>query len=216
MKRENNTNCIYSLKIFFFQIIRGNIRIRAAYTFLVKKMKGKLFLWSELIGAPVIYCIATLLHFVYALSGGTALSILFGSVNESVWEHVKIFAAGYVLWAALELLWNKLPFRKFLVAKVFSLYLLSVMMIGFHYLYTLIAGRNIFWIDIISSLVFVCGAQALSFRLTVTSKDTARFFHEAAMLLMLYFLMFFSFTIFPPKTDLFRDPVSGGYGIPVQ
>ena len=33
------------------------------------------------------------------------------------------------------------------------------------------------------------------------------------MLLTLYYLMFFSFTIFPPKTELFRDPVGGGFGI---
>ncbi|MBQ3418419.1 MAG: hypothetical protein IJH32_11400 [Ruminococcus sp.] len=175
-------------------------------------MNQKYFFWSELIGAAVIYGIATLLHFVYPLSGG-ALSILFGSVNESVWEHVKIFAAGYTAWAILELLWNKAPFKKFLVAKVFALYLLSLMMIVFYYLYTLILGKNAVWIDILSSLLFVCLAQVFSYRLTVTEKDTKRYFHEAAMLLMLYFLMFFSFTIFPPKMPLFRDPVSGGYGI---
>lgn len=175
-------------------------------------MNNKVFLRSEIIGAPVIFLIATLLHFVYPLGGG-ALSILFGAVNESVWEHVKIFAAGYTAWAILELLWNRLPFKKFLVAKVFSLYLLSLTIIGFHYLYTLIAGRSVLSVDIVSSFVFVCAAQGCSYVLTVTEKDTERFFHEAAMLLMLFFLMFFSFTIFPPKTNLFLDPVTKGYGI---
>ena len=175
-------------------------------------MNQKCFFWSELIGAAVIYGIATLLHFVYPLSGG-ALSILFGSVNESVWEHVKIFAAGYTAWAVLELLWIKAPFKKYFVAKVFSLYLMSLMMIVFYYVYPQIFGESIVWVDILSSLVFVCLAQVFSYRLTLTEKDTKGYFHEAAMLLMLYFLMFVSFTIFPPKMPLFRDPVSGGYGI---
>lgn len=177
-------------------------------------MKKDLFFWSEIIGVPAIYCIATLLHFVYYLSGGTALSILFGAVNESVWEHVKIFAAGYTAYAALELLWTKASFKKFLVAKVCALYVLSGLIIGFFYLYTAFTGRNILIADILSSLLFVCIAQMVSYRLTLTKKDTKRYFHEAAMLLMLYFLMFFSFTIFPPQCGLFQDPVTGGYGIP--
>ena len=176
-------------------------------------MNKRVFFWSEAAGVAVIYLIATLLHFVYPLSGGTALSILFGSVNESVWEHVKIFAAGYTAYAALELLWTKAPFRKFLVAKVCGLYLLSGSLIGFFYLYTSLIGRNIPVLDILSSLVFVALAQWCSYRLTLTQKDTKRCFHEAAMLLMLFFLSFFSFTVFPPRCPLFRDPVTGGYGI---
>lgn len=176
-------------------------------------MNRKKFFFSEAAGVAVVYLAATLLHFIVPLCGKTALTILFGAVNESVWEHVKIFAAGYVLWAALELLWCKVPFRQFFVAKVFSLYLLSGLIIGFFYLYTAFTGKSIPAADIIVSLVFVAAAQVLSYRLTVGEVDIRRFFHEAAMLLMLYFLMFFSFTIFPPACSLFQDPVSSGYGI---
>lgn len=177
-------------------------------------MNQKRFLWSEVIGAPVICSAAFLLHAVYPLSGGSALSILFGAVNESVWEHIKIFAAGYTAWATLELLWNKLPFKKFLVAKVASLYLLSLLTAGACGLFSLFFGRCVHMIDILLACILVCGAQITSFLLTITQRDTGRFFHEAVMLLMLYFLSFFSFTIFPPRMSLFWDPVSQGYGIP--
>jgi hypothetical protein len=33
------------------------------------------------------------------------------------------------------------------------------------------------------------------------------------MLLMLYYVMFFSFTVFPPRSWLFRDPLTGGFGV---
>ena len=56
---------------------------------------------SEAAGCAVIYCAAVFLHFVYPLSGGAAMSIVVGAVNESVWEHTKIVAAPYLGWALL-------------------------------------------------------------------------------------------------------------------
>ena len=84
-------------------------------------MNERKFRILETVGVVSIYLTATFLHFVYDLSGGSTLAILFGSVNESVWEHVKIFSVGYVSWAIIELLWIKPPFKKFVTAKTISL-----------------------------------------------------------------------------------------------
>ena len=85
---------------------------------------------SEAAGCVLIYSAAVLLHFVYPLSKGAALSIVFGSVNESVWEHTKIFAAPYIGWALLQLCWLKVHFRQYVVAKVIGLYVMAGMIIG--------------------------------------------------------------------------------------
>ena len=69
------------------------------------------------------------------------------------------------------------------------------------------------WADIAASLIAVLTAQALTYRLETAENRLKDYFYPALMLLTLYYLMFFSFTIFPPKTELFRDPVSGGFGI---
>jgi hypothetical protein len=169
---------------------------------------------SEAVGCAAIYLIATGLHFAYTLSGGGTLAIIFGSVNESVWEHVKIFSAGYVGYAILELMWIRVPFRRYVVAKCAGLYLLMGGMIGFFYLYTAFTKEAVMWVDLVSSAVLVCGAQAVSYLLTTRIRVRDEFFYPALMLLMLYYLMFFSFTIFPPRCGLFRDPESGYYGIP--
>ena len=66
-------------------------------------MNKKLYRTLSIVGVPVIYLIASALHFFYDLSNGSVLSILFSSVNESVWEHVKIFAVGFVIWSFIEL-----------------------------------------------------------------------------------------------------------------
>ena len=98
---------------------------------------------SEAVGCVVIYAAAVFLHFFYRLSGGSPLSILYGAVNESVWEHTKIFSAGYVGYALLQLCWIKVPFKRYVVAKCAGLYFLMLAMIGFFYLYTAVTGRNI-------------------------------------------------------------------------
>ena len=168
---------------------------------------------SEAAGCSVIYLTAVFLHFVYTLSGGAALGIVFGAVNESVWEHCKIFTAAYIFYSLLQLSWLRLPFRRYVVAKVAGLYLLMGIMIGFFYTYTYFTGRSIPAVDILSSAVTVVNAQLVTWLLETGRCRIEEFFVPALLLLFLYYLMFFSFTVFPPKTDLFRDPISGGYGI---
>lgn len=176
-------------------------------------MDKKSMALSEAAGCVVIYCVAVLLHFAYPLSGGAALSIVFGAVNESVWEHTKIFAAPYIGWALMQLCWLKSPFRQYVVSKVIGLYLMAGVIIGSAYLLSLFSEHPILFLDIAVSLVAVLAAQALSHYLETADNRLSDYFYPALMLLTLYYLMFFSFTIFPPKTELFRDPVGGGFGI---
>ena len=168
---------------------------------------------SEAVGAVAIYIAAVFLHFAYALSGGSPLGMVFGAVNESVWEHVKIFSAAYTGWALLQLCWLRVPFRRYVAAKCVGLYALMGLMIGFFYAYTALTGRDIPAVDVVSSAVFTIAAQAISYLLTRGDNRLDEYFHPALMLLMLYYLMFFSFTVYPPRVGLFRDPLTGEYGI---
>ncbi|MBQ3264537.1 MAG: hypothetical protein IJH07_02040 [Ruminococcus sp.] len=176
-------------------------------------MNKKTIAASEAAGAVVIYCAAVFLHFVYPLSSGAALSILFGAVNESVWEHTKIFSAAYIGWSLLQLCWLKVRFRQYVASKCIGLYTLMGLIIGVFYAYTALTGHNIVWVDVLSSLLSVMLVQWMTYRLETGANRLGDYFAPALMLLMLYYLMFFSFTVFPPKADLFRDPVSGGYGV---
>ena len=176
-------------------------------------MNKRAFAISEAVGCFVIYAAAVYLHFAYTLSGGSALGLLFGAVNESVWEHVKIFSAAYAGWAILQLCWIRVPFRKYAVAKCIGLYSLMIGITAFYYAYTAITGTNIPAVDIISSAVAVIAAQLISYLGTTGDNRLEELFHPALMMIMLYYLMFFSFTVFPPRAELFRDPVTGGYGI---
>lgn len=176
-------------------------------------MNKRFFKTLEIVGVFVIYIVAVILHFVYDFTNGSTLSIIFGAVNESVWEHVKIFAAAFVLWSMIELLWLRPRFKRFVVTKVISLSFLGISIIAFFYTYNLFVSSPILFLDIASSIAFVALSQYLSYRLYIGDRELEMYFPVSVMLLLLYFVMFFSFTVFPPKIDLFRDPESSMYGI---
>ncbi len=176
-------------------------------------MNEKRFFTLSLLGSVFIYALASLLHFIYDLSSGSTLSILFGAVNESVWEHVKIFAFAFIVWSFVELLVIKPPFKKYITAKVFSLYFLALAIIVFFYTYTTIFKKPILLIDLISSAVFVVLSQYISYSLTTKENNIEHYFCVSLFLLSLLAVMLSSFTIFPPKIELFKDPVTNTYGL---
>lgn len=195
-----------TLDIYFYRSFAGTIQSGVI-------MNRKTYAISEAVGCAVIYLTAVFLHFAYTVSGGSALGILFGAVNESVWEHVKIFSAAYAGYAILQLLWIRVPFRQYTVGKCIGLYVLMGAIIGFYYAYTALFGEAGPAVYPVASLIIVILIQLLTYRLTVSERDLSEYFAPAVMLIMLYYIMFFSFTIFPPRLELFRDPTSGTWGV---
>lgn len=177
-------------------------------------MKKELFQKMEIIGIFFVFISGTLLHFVYDWMDGNVCSILFGAVNESVWEHIKIFAMPYVVWAIIELAAAMPYFKQFVVAKVLGLYGLSLTMILFFYLYTAFTKGSILWLDIVSVFIFICLSHYFSYKVTLSHVNLQQWFMPAVFLLLVYFSMYFGFTAAPPKVDLFKDPKTGMYGIP--
>lgn len=175
-------------------------------------MKSKGYPISEFAGCIAITAAAIWLRFVFRRFGVSAMTILFGAVNESVWEHVKVISAAYIAYAVLELLWIKVSFHRYVVAKVIVLYLLMASVIGYSYLCELLFGGRTAAADIVGAIVLIIAAQGMSVFLVGCERISGEYFAPAVFLLMLYYLMFFSFTIYPPRAELFRDPAGGGFG----
>lgn len=177
-------------------------------------MNDKLLKRLEIAGGAVVFAIASLLHFVYELTGKSILGALFGSVNESVWEHLKIFALAYIGWAIIELLWAKPPLRQFVWGKALGVYALCTGIAAFFYLYTPLAGKSILILDLLSGLVFSFFAHWISYKITVIKENRGQNFYTGVMMIFLLLIMILCFTFYPPKTPLFKDNVTGLYGIP--
>lgn len=176
-------------------------------------MDRKLLKKFEIAGAVFTLIAGTVLHFAYELTGGAMWTLLFASVNESVWEHVKIFTMPYFAWAVVELCVCKTYFKRFFVAKIVGLWFLGGITIGFFFLYSSLLGKNVLIIDIISIIVWIIFAYVLSYKLYMSSKPIEVWFSPALFMLVLYAAMYFSFTACPPEAAIFRDPITGRYGI---
>lgn len=176
-------------------------------------MTDRRYAVSEAAGAAAIYGAAVFLHFVCAMTDNSALAVLFGAVNESVWEHVKIFSVAYCGYAILQLLWIRVSFRRYVVGKCCGLYLLMAGIIAVYYLYSGLCGGSVLWVEVTYPAILVAAAQLCSYLIVLHWRKAGEFFAPALLLIMLYYLMFFCFSVFPPRAELFRDPVTDGYGL---
>lgn len=176
-------------------------------------MDKTLFRRLEAAGGVVVYAIASVLHFIYDLSGQSIAGALLGAVNESVWEHLKIFGIAYLIWSVTELLWAKPPLKAFVTAKAVGLYFLGISIAAFFYMYTFFSGRPILSVDLISSLIFSLLAHLISYKLTFAQWNRGQFFYSSIMLIFLALVMILCFTYYPPECPLFQDYETGLYGI---
>ena len=181
----------------------------------ISESTRKLLLKMELSGAVFVSVCAVILHFSFEWSGEAIWAAVFSAVNESIWEHIKIFTLPYVLWGFIELCVIRVPFRRFLTAKVISLYFLILSIPVFYYTYTFLIGKNIAILDIMSGFVFTVVAFVLSYKMIVYLPFIGKYYNICVALLAVYYIMVGYFTFLPPKLELFRDPITGTYGIPL-
>lgn len=156
----------------------------------------------------ILFCMAAVcfLRTVYTVCSESAVGILFGSVNKSGWEQLKPVIICYILYGLAELLCAMPYFRRFVSAKALGLYACA----GF---YILLGSFIPAEFDAPLTLVTLCIGFIISEKLTLWEKDISFLFYPACFMLLLIFIMYFSFSAFPPKINLFLDRESGMYGI---
>lgn len=174
------------------------------------------FLLFECLGIIFVIISSVILHFIYEWSHGATWAILFGAVNESTWEHIKIFTLPYVIWSFIELFCLDIPFKKFVTVKTATLYFLLLSIPVFFYTYSSILGTNITVVDILSGFLLTALTFILSYKMMTSQRDLGRFFKISLIFLALYYITFVFFTTSPPEIFLFQDPVTGAYGIPTH
>lgn len=176
-------------------------------------MNKKLLLILESAGVVIVFIIATFLHFLYDLNP-TVLTALLGSVNESIWEHMKIFAIAYTVYGFAELLWARPNLRRFATAKAAGLYAMVLTIPAIYYSYTFFTHKPVLIIDLLTGLLSAGLGFLVSHKLYNSEKKIEKYFLTSLMMLFLMLMAVVSFTFFPPQTELFRDVVTSTFGIP--
>lgn len=156
----------------------------------------------------------SLLHFVYKWSGNNLIVGVFGAVNESTWEHLKLLFWPAFIFSIVEYFLIGRQYNNYITAKAISFYLGISLIVCLFYIYTGIVGKNFLFVDISIFIISVIVSQYVSYIITKSSiqiNDTANLVSVIATILLVLSFIFFTFT--PPQIQLFKDPVEGGYGI---
>ena len=176
-------------------------------------MGGRVARWQ--LGGFLFVCAAgTALHFLYQWSGESVAAAPFAAVNESVWEHMKLLFWPMLLWAGAERAVLGGYSRGFWPAKALGTLLGLALIPALSYTYTGALDVSVMWVDI--AIFFVAAAAAFLAETRMLARDWrcrggAR--ASALVLLLLLSAAFVLCTFVPPRVPLFRDPVTGFYGL---
>lgn len=176
-------------------------------------MNEKLYKRLEFWGAGAVFLVATGLHFLYDLNQNV-LTALLGAVNESIWEHMKIFAIGYIFWGVIEYLWARPLLKKFVVSKAVGVFVMIALIPAIYYSYTLFTKGPLLIVDMLTGFSSAAVGFLVSCKLYFSQRQTEKYFYTALMMLFLLLMMILCFTFYPPESELFRDVVTDTFGIP--
>ena len=174
-------------------------------------MKRTVWLW-ELVGFGATALCGTLLHFLYEWLGEATWIAPFSGVNESTWEHMKLLFWPMLIWTLIELPYFK-AYPCFLSVKLRSTLLGLGLIPTLFYLYNGIIGKSPDWVNI--TIFFVSAAAAYTYSTVALSREKKSCANPRLPLvaLILTASLFVIFTFFAPRLGIFRDPLSGTYGI---
>lgn len=173
------------------------------------KLKG-----MQIIGFCFTVVLGTLLHFTFDFSGGNTVVALFSAVNESMWEHLKLLFVPMLLFGIFEYFVYGRELDNFIQARFLSFLLGMGAIIAVVYIYTGIIGRHFLPVDIAIFIVAAFIAYYFSYKILVSGKFSSSRGKAIAVLgILCLVLCFCIFTFFPPKINMFLDPVTGTYGM---
>ncbi len=156
----------------------------------------------------------TLLHFVYDWFPDFPLTAVVASVNESVWEHMKILYFPMLAAALVELPFLAPQHQNFWCIKLLGILTGILLIPALYYTYTGALGVHLTWVDI--SIFYITAALAYLLETRLLTKEhhrPCRFARAAMLLTVALAFVFLFFTYFPPHLPIFQDPVTMTYGL---
>lgn len=165
-----------------------------------------------IIGFAFISIIGTLLHFVYDWSKHNKVVALFGAVNESTWEHIKIAILPYLIWSLVDgYIYGINP--NYFFAKLVGILAIILIIPIIFYGYRLISKKAILVIDIFIFYLAIFCSQYFSYLALNMHQIPFYLNYIALILLFIIFGFYMVATLMPLETFLFKDPITNKYGL---
>ena len=174
-------------------------------------MKRSIGVW-QLWGFAVTSLGGTLLHFLYDWLGGARWIAPFSGVNESTFEHMKLLFWPMLIFAVVQSFFFG-DRGDFWCVKLKGTVLGLVLIPVLFYTYNGVIGKSPDWLNI--TIFFVCAAIAYIYETRRFNNTATACKHPslAFSLLCVIAALFVVFTFAVPEIGLFKDPLTGTYGI---
>ncbi len=174
-------------------------------------MKQRIWAW-QLSGFAVTSLVGTLLHFLYDWLGQAVWIAPFSGINESTWEHIKLLFWPTLIFAVVQSFFFR-DRADFWCIKLRGILLGLVTIPVLFYTYNGVIGKSPDWINI--AIFFIAAAVAYLYETRQFNRRavTCRSQKIAIAVLCGIALLFVVFTFVTPELGIFRDPLSGTYGI---
>ena len=175
-------------------------------------MKKSLKLW-QIAGFIFTGIAGVLLHFLYDWTGESLLVAPFSAVNESIWEHMKLLFFPLFVFAFIEKRFIGNQYKNFWCAKLAGIIAGLIVIPVIYYTYTGASGVNADWFNIV--IYFIAAGVAYYLETVLMKNGTGLCKSEipAFSVLCLLAISFIVLTFVQPEIPLFKDPLSGTYGI---
>ncbi len=174
-------------------------------------MKRSIGLW-QLWGFALTSFGGTILHFLYDWLEKTAWIAPLSGVNESTWEHMKLLFWPMAIYAAVQGLFFR-DRADFWCVKLRGILLGLALIPVLFYTYNGVVGRSPDWINIAIFFISAAIAYAYETRLFKRERLRCRAPKLAVAVLCVIAVLFVVFTFFTPEIAIFKDPLTGTYGI---
>lgn len=179
-------------------------------------MNLKLIKNLQIISIVFSIILGIILHFTFNIFSNNLFTAFFSSVNESVWEHLKLTFFPMIIFSIIEYLLlkkynnkNNYIFSK-TVGIVFSMFFITVLF----FTYTGIIGNNYFILDIFLFVFAIILGEFICYKLLIKIIKINNLIKYISIFLLLFlFFCFTFFTYFPPHINYFKDPITNKYGI---
>ena len=177
-------------------------------------MKRSIGLW-QLMGFAVTSLGGTLLHFLYDWLGEAVWIAPLSGVNESTWEHMKLLFFPMFFYAVVQRFFFR-DREDFWCVKLRGILLGLLLIPVIFYTYNGVVGKSPDWLNI--AIFFVSAAIAYLYEMRLFNKETGTFCKQKRLALAVLCgvaVLFVVFTFRTPEIGIFKDPLSGTYGIAV-
>lgn len=166
----------------------------------------------QLFGFAVTALGGTVLHFLYDWLGMAVWVAPFSGVNESTWEHMKLFFWPTLLFAVLQRMFFS-EYKNFWCVKLRGMLLGLILIPVLFYTYNGVIGKSPDWLNIAIFFLSAAAAYAWEGWLFVRGDVRCSAPKTAQGMFVILAVLFVLLTFLTPKLGIFRDPLTGTYGI---